>query len=97
MTDHYTRALPDIDPSETKEWLDSLDALAAVQGTPRARYVLARLIEHADDMGLGLPPLTKTPHINTIPPDAQPFFPGDEHIERRIRAYIRWNLSLIHI
>ncbi|KAG1649272.1 Pyruvate dehydrogenase E1 component [Nymphon striatum] len=93
MTDHYTRALPDVDPAETKEWLDSLDALAAVQGNARARYVIARLIEHADELSLGLPPLTKTPHINTIPPDAQPFFPGDEHIERRIRAFIRWNAA----
>jgi len=93
MSDHYTRALPDVDPAETKEWLDSLDALAAVQGDARARYVLARLIEHADDAGLGLPPLTKTPHINTIPPDAQPFFPGDEEVERRIRAFIRWNAA----
>ena len=93
MTDHYTRALPDVDPAETKEWLDSLDALAAVQGDARARYVIARLIEHADERELGLPPLTKTPHINTIPPDAQPFFPGDEHVERRIRAYIRWNAA----
>ncbi len=93
MTDHYTRALPDVDPAETKEWLDSLDALAAVQGNARARYVIARLMEHADDLNLGLPPLTKTPHINTIPPDAQPFFPGDEHVERRIRAYIRWNAA----
>ena len=93
MTDHYTRALPDVDPAETKEWLDSLDALAAVQGNARARYVIARLIEHADDLNLGLPPLTKTPHINTIPPDAQPFIPGDENIERRIRAFIRWNAA----
>jgi len=93
MSDHYTRALPDIDPTETREWLDSLDALAAVQGKARARYVLARLIEHAQDNNLGLPPLTKTPHINTIPPDAQPFFPGDEAIERRIRAFIRWNAA----
>ncbi len=94
MSDHYTRALPDIDPGETKEWLDSLDALAAVQGKARARYVLARLLEHADDgLDLGLPPFTKTPHINTIPPDAQPFFPGDEELERRIRAFIRWNAA----
>ncbi len=93
MSDHYTRALPDNDPTETREWLDSLDALAAVQGDARARYVIARLMEHAEDMGLGLPPLTKTPHINTIPPDAQPFFPGDEAIERRIRAFVRWNAA----
>ena len=98
MSDHYTRALPDIDPGETKEWLDSLDALAAVQGKARARYVLARLMEHADEeLSLGLPPFTKTPHINTIPPDVEPSYPGDEYLEKRIRRYIRWNAAAMVI
>src|SRR6202034_3063190 len=35
------------------------------------------------------------PYVNTIPPDQEPWFPGDEHIERRIRAYIRWNAAIM--
>jgi pyruvate dehydrogenase E1 component len=33
--------------------------------------------------------------VNTIPFDDEPWFPGDEHIERRIRAYIRWNAAVM--
>src|ERR671932_1729894 len=39
--------------------------------------------------------MVSTPYINTIPPEREPWFPGDEYIERRIRAYIRWNAAIM--
>jgi pyruvate dehydrogenase E1 component len=83
--------LPDVDRAETTEWLDSLDAVVDVRGRSRAHYLLARLMERARDKGVGVPAMVQTDYINTIPPEQEPWFPGDEHIERRIRAFIRWN------
>ena len=89
--DGNVRQLPDVDPQETTEWLDSLDAVVEIGGRSRARYLLARLMERARDQGVGVPAMVTTDYINTIPPEQEPWFPGDEAIERRIRAYIRWN------
>ena len=97
MLDHFARQLPDIDPAGTKEWIDSLDAVVAAQGTPRARYIMAKLLERANELQVGVPPTTSTPYINTIPAENQPFFPGNEDIERRIRAFIRWNAAAMVI
>ncbi|MDZ4827833.1 MAG: pyruvate dehydrogenase (acetyl-transferring), homodimeric type [Actinomycetota bacterium] len=83
--------LPDIDPQETSEWLESLDAVIDGTGKSRANYLLARLMERARDKGVGVPAMVQTDYINTIPPGEEPWFPGDEHIERRIRAFVRWN------
>ncbi|MDQ3416842.1 MAG: pyruvate dehydrogenase (acetyl-transferring), homodimeric type, partial [Actinomycetota bacterium] len=85
--------LPDIDPEETQEWVDSLDALLDQRGRDRARYVMLRLLERAREQRVGVPALRSTDYINTIPPEREPWFPGDEHIERRIRAFIRWNAA----
>jgi len=93
VTDHFTHRLPDADQSETTEWLDSLDALFSAHGRTRARYVLAKLLERGEELQLGLPAPTRAPYVNTIATEDQPFFPGDEHIERRIRAFIRWNAA----
>jgi pyruvate dehydrogenase E1 component len=87
--------LPDIDRAETAEWLDSLDAVVDGRGKSRAHYLLARLMERARDKGVGVPLMVQTDYINTIPPEQEPWFPGDEHIERRIRAFIRWNAVLM--
>jgi pyruvate dehydrogenase E1 component len=97
MADHYTRQLPDIDPVETTEWIQSLDAIVAAQGKVRARFLVAKLLERANELQVGVPPTTSTPYINTIPAEQQSFFPGDEHIERRIRAFIRWNAAAMVI
>ena len=64
-------------------------------GAKRARYVMLRLLERARERQVGVPPLTTTDYINTIPPEREPWFPGDEHVERRIRAYIRWNAAML--
>jgi pyruvate dehydrogenase E1 component len=91
--DGFVHQLPDIDADETAEWLDSLDAVVEQRGRPRARYLLARLMERAREQGVGVPAMVTTDYINTIPPDEEPWFPGDEHLERRIRAFIRWNAA----
>src|SRR5215813_3062707 len=87
--------LPDIDQAETAEWLDSLDAVVDSRGKARAHYLLARLMERARDKGVGVPLMVQTDYINTIPPEQEPWFPGDEYIERRIRAFIRWNAVMM--
>ena len=83
--------LPDIDQAETAEWLESLDAIIDARGRSRANYLLARLMERAREKGVGVPAMVQTDYINTIPAEQEPWFPGDEHVERRIRAFIRWN------
>ena len=87
--------LPDIDPDETQDWIDSFDALVDERGRERARYVMLRLLERARETQVGVPALRSTDYINTIPPEREPWFPGDEEAERRIRAFIRWNAAVM--
>jgi pyruvate dehydrogenase E1 component len=89
--DGFVHQLPDIDPQETGEWLDSLDSVIEEHGRSRARYLLARLMERAREQAVGVPAMVTSDYINTIPAEQEPWFPGDELLERRIRAYIRWN------
>ena len=93
MSDNFAQQLPDIDPQETQEWLESLDAVASSAGRQRARFIMSKLLARAQETQIGTPPAVWTPYVNTIPTEDQPFFPGDEHIERRIRAFIRWNAA----
>ncbi|MFC7618746.1 pyruvate dehydrogenase (acetyl-transferring), homodimeric type [Microlunatus sp. GCM10028923] len=87
--------IPDIDPEETGEWLESLDGLLDEQGRHRARFIMLKLLERARERQIGLPALRSSDYINTIPPESEPWFPGDEHVERRIRAFIRWNAAIM--
>ncbi|MFW6599371.1 pyruvate dehydrogenase (acetyl-transferring), homodimeric type [Propionibacteriaceae bacterium Y2011] len=87
--------IPDIDTEETAEWLASLDGLLDAQGKHRARYIMLRLLDRARERAIGLPALRSSDYINTIAPEAEPYFPGDEHIERRIRAFVRWNAAVM--
>ncbi|MGK0276025.1 MAG: pyruvate dehydrogenase E1 component [Ilumatobacter sp.] len=91
--DGHVHQLPDIDPVETEEWLDSLDAVVDTHGKNRARYLLSRLMARASASQVSFPATVSTPYVNTIPRSEEPWFPGDEHIERRIRAFIRWNAA----
>ena len=91
--DGYVNQLPDTDPGETSEWLDSLDAVIEQHGKPRARFLLSKLLERARESQVSFPATVSTPYINTIPREAEPWFPGDEYIERRIRAFVRWNAA----
>jgi pyruvate dehydrogenase E1 component len=89
--DQFKQQLPDIDPVETQEWIDSLDAVVEAGGTDRARFILYRLLKRARQLHIGLPTLTQTRYINTISPEQEPYFPGDEEMEHRVRRMIRWN------
>ncbi|MFM8304437.1 MAG: pyruvate dehydrogenase (acetyl-transferring), homodimeric type [Actinomycetota bacterium] len=89
--DGFVHQLPDVDEAETTEWLDSLDAVIEGRGRPRARYLLARLMERAREQGVDVPAMVTTDYINTVTPEMEPWFPGDEAMEKRIRAAIRWN------
>jgi pyruvate dehydrogenase E1 component len=91
FSDGSIHQLPDVDPQETVEWLESLDAVIDVKGKARAHYLLARLMERAREKGSFVPAMVTTDYINSISPGQEPWFPGDEDIERRIRAFVRWN------
>lgn len=87
--------LPDIDPEETNEWLESFDHLVGDRGRDRARYLMLRLLERAREKNVGVPALRSTDFINTIPPEREPWFPGNEEIERKVRRMIRWNAAVM--
>ena len=87
--------LHDLDPSETQEWLESLDQVVDHAGKNRARYLMLSVLQRAQERRVGMSNLRTTDYINTITPAAEPDFPGDEHLERRIRAYIRWNAAVM--
>src|SRR5579883_1230824 len=93
--DGFSHQLPDTDPTETSEWLDSFDAVVETRGKTRARFLLMKLLERAREAQVDFPATVSTPYVNTIPADMEPWFPGDEYMERRIRAYIRWNAAVM--
>ncbi|HET6919207.1 MAG TPA: pyruvate dehydrogenase (acetyl-transferring), homodimeric type, partial [Jiangellaceae bacterium] len=95
ISDGLPSQLLDIDPDETREWLESLDAVVDERGRNRARYLVLALLQRARERQVGVPSLRSTDYINTIPPEAEPWFPGDEHVERRLRAYMRWNAAIM--
>ncbi|CCG02892.1 pyruvate dehydrogenase (acetyl-transferring), homodimeric type [Blastococcus saxobsidens] len=95
ITDGLPSQLVDTDPDETQEWLESLDAVVDHAGRNRARYLMLRMLQRSREQQVGVPALRSTDYINTIPPEQEPWFPGDEHVERRIRAYIRWNAAIM--
>ncbi|MEW6732600.1 MAG: pyruvate dehydrogenase (acetyl-transferring), homodimeric type [Acidobacteriota bacterium] len=91
MFDEFKHQLPDSDPQETNEWLEALEQVFLTEGPERARFLMRKLMKKSRLMQVGLPPLVQTPYINTISPEQEPPFPGDEKIELRIRRIIRWN------
>ncbi|UCM87664.1 pyruvate dehydrogenase (acetyl-transferring), homodimeric type [Streptomyces marincola] len=86
--------VPDFDPEETQEWLDSLDAAVDERGRERARYLMLRLIERAREKRVAVPEMRSTDYVNTIATKDEPFFPGDEEIERKILNATRWNAAV---
>jgi pyruvate dehydrogenase E1 component len=95
IMDGLPSQIPDIDEQETQEWLDSLDAVIDQRGRTRARFLILKLLERARSQQVGVPSLRSTDYVNTISSEREPWFPGDEHLERRIRAYIRWNAAVM--
>ena len=97
LGDEFVHQLHDADPIETREWVDSFDAVVTEHGADRARFLMAKLLERAHETSIGVPGSITTPYINTISAEDQPEFPGDETIERRIRRFIRWNAAVMVI
>ncbi|MBU4336237.1 MAG: pyruvate dehydrogenase (acetyl-transferring), homodimeric type, partial [Actinobacteria bacterium] len=87
--------VPDIDPDETSEWLESLDQLIEAKGGPRARYIMMSLLRQARARNVAIPTSLNTPYVNTIAVHDEPYFPGDETMERAFRRMIRWNAAVM--
>ena len=85
----------DIDPVETKEWLESIDSVLGQHGPERAHFLLNQMIDFARRSGAYLPYSPNTAYLNTISTARQPEYPGDRSLERRIEAYIRWNAMVM--
>jgi len=81
----------DIDPIETKEWIDALNGVIQQEGVDRAAFLIDEQISHARVSGVVQPFHAETPYINTIPVEQQARLPGDQEIEHKIRSYTRWN------
>ena len=92
--DPYSVNHIDTDPEETTEWQESLDALVAAQGHQRGREIMLSLLKRSKELHLGVPMVPTTDYINTIAPENEPAFPGNEELERRYRAWIRWNAAI---
>ncbi|MBN9152760.1 MAG: pyruvate dehydrogenase (acetyl-transferring), homodimeric type [Microbacterium sp.] len=92
--DPYSQGSLDSDPDETAEWQESLDQLVRAKGHGRGREIMLSLLKTSHDLHLGVPMVPTTDYINTIAPENEPDFPGDEEIERRYRAWIRWNAAI---
>jgi pyruvate dehydrogenase E1 component len=93
--DPYSADHTDQDPEETAEWQESLDALVATHGRQRGRDIMLSLLKRSKDLQLGVPMVPTTDYINTIAPENEPAFPGDEDVERRYRAWLRWNAAIM--
>jgi len=92
--DPYSVSDNDIDPEETSEWNESLEQLVEVHGRGRAREIMLSLLKRSRELHLGVPMVPTTDYINTIASENEPEFPGNEELERRYRAWIRWNAAI---
>ncbi|MBI3893145.1 MAG: pyruvate dehydrogenase (acetyl-transferring), homodimeric type [Candidatus Wallbacteria bacterium] len=95
MYDGFKHQLPDSDEEETREWIEALDRIVERSGPERAQFLLYKVLKRARQLNVGLAPLVQTRYINTISPEQEPKFPGDEKIELRIRRIIRWNAAIM--
>ena len=87
--------LHDVDPIETREWLDALSSVLEYEGSERAQYLLENLVKYGRRNGVRMPHGTTTPYVNTIAKSDEKPIPGDQAIEHRIRAFVRWNAAAI--
>src|SRR6516225_4493487 len=92
-----TAVVGDADPTETSEWLDSLEGVLRHAGPVRAQFLLGQLKDRALRGGVEVPFTANTPYINSIPVDRQPPYPGSRETERRLKSLIRWNaMAMVH-
>jgi pyruvate dehydrogenase E1 component len=83
--------LPDVDPDETREWLEALDGVLTHEGPARAQHLVERIVERAQTGGAHVELGVQTPYVNTIPVAQEARLPGNLELETRLRHYIRWN------
>jgi len=81
----------DLDPQETQEWVEAMEAVVERDGFERAQFLLRELADHAVLSGAGSPYSANTPYLNTIPPELEVRSKGDQELEHKIRSIIRWN------
>ena len=81
----------DTDSQETREWLDALSAVIESEGKERAHFLLEGLLEHARQHSIDLPFSASTGYVNTIESEQEAFCPGNIALEKRLRAFMRWN------
>jgi pyruvate dehydrogenase E1 component len=93
--DPYSVSNNDVDPQETAEWTESLDAVVDERGHERGREIMLSLLRRSKELHLGVPMVPTTDYINTIAPENEPEFPGDEAIEREYRSWLRWNAAML--
>ena len=89
------QSLPDFDPEETDEWLESIRSVVESHGVERARMLLHELMIEAKDLSIPINPPSRTPYLNTISLDQQPPYPGDLEIEKKIQNSILWNAAVV--
>ena len=95
VSPNYHQRLPDTDSEETDEWLESLRSIVDSSGLERARLLLHEVLSEAQDLGIEIPAVSRTPYVNTIPWDNQVPYPGNLQIEKEIQNTILWNSALI--
>ena len=87
----YNKNILDIDPQETKDWIDSISALIDEKGAERTHFIIEKLIDFSRRSGVKIPFSPYTEYLNTIPVNNQESYPGNRSIERRIKSLVRWN------
>jgi pyruvate dehydrogenase E1 component len=89
--DPLPSASMDLDPQETREWLDALSGVIETEGRARAHDLLETLLDHARQAGIDMPFSATTAYVNTIAVEDEAHCPGNLEIEERLRTYMRWN------
>lgn len=85
----------DLDPQETLEWIEAMEAIVERDGHERAQFLLRQLADKAILSGAGSPYSANTPYLNTIPPELEVRSQGDQEMESKIRSIIRWNAAMM--
>jgi len=90
-----SKKVNDLDPQETQEWVEAMEAVVERDGFERAQFLLRELADHVVLSGAGSPYSANTPYLNTIPPELEVRSKGDQELEHKIRSIIRWNAAVM--
>lgn len=82
----------DVDPIETRDWLQAIESVIREEGVDRAQYLIDQVLQQARKGGVNIAAGSgNCDYINTISVEDEPDYPGNMDLERRIRSAIRWN------